>query len=137
MSRSRKARILSIEEHLVNFQDRAIVLLLNEGLTKEQILALQISDLDGVNLTLRLSPGTDAIAIDEYLKNIIMKAYEEEEYYANNGHSEIRKKLENKSDYVIRFADGVRRDIFGINFRIKNIALRYELQEPYPWDHIH
>lgn len=137
MSRSRKARVLSIEEHLVNFQDRAIVLLLNEGLTKEQILALQISDLDGVNLTLRLSPGTDAIAIDEYLKNIIMKAYEEEEYYANNGHSEIRKKLENKSDYIIRFADGVRRDIFGINFRIKNIALRYELQEPYPWDNIH
>lgn len=134
MSRSKRNQIISIEEHLVNFQDRAIILLLNEGLTKEQVLALQIHDVDSVNLKLRLSPSSDSIALDEYLKNIIMKAYEEEEYYANNGHSEIKKRLENQSGYVIRFAEGVRRDIFGINFRIKNIALRYELQEPYPWE---
>ncbi|MBW7474059.1 hypothetical protein K0T92_04840 [Paenibacillus oenotherae] len=133
MSLSKKELIRSIEEHLVNFQDRAIILLLSEGLTQEQILHLTIDSLDSANNRLQLAPAAEAITLDDYIMTIMLKASQEKEYYANNGHSEIKNRLEKTSRYIIRFAEGVRRDVFGIHFRIKNIAMRYELQEPYPW----
>ena len=73
-------------DFLINQQDKALLRLQNEGLTLEEILNLEISDIDKEKQEIRL----DSRTIKALLETIhdILGAYHQDVYFADNGENE-------------------------------------------------